>query len=725
MLFPHFSATRVRALLFFIFGILLLVSLAVQGQTAGQAAKPSAAPHPSGPRDISVIQHIVFIIKENRSFDNYFGTFPGANGATTALLSTGQTINLQHTPAPMPRDLGHAWFDAHTAIDNGAMDLSDIIGEASLNGDLLTMSQMTQSDIPNYFNYAQNFVLGDNTFSSLAGASFQNHLYTVAAQSGNVFSQGGAPHTDSWGCDASPVVIVYLWNDDGTVSSSVPCFDFQTLADELESAGISWNYYTAPENTSGYVYSTLDDINHIRNGPMWSNVVNYSQFNSDAETGNLPAFAWLTSPSGDDEHPPLSPCPGENWTVNTINAIMTGADWNSTAIFIVWDDWGGFYDHVPPPVVDKFGLGPRVPLLIISPYAIPGYISHTQYEFSSILKFVEERFGLPPLTDRDANANDTTDSFNFAQTPLPPYILTPRICPFITPNFLEGRGVVATSNPPTPLTFVNQSSTKLTVSNIATTGDFSQTNTCPSTLAKGKTCIINVTFTPTTAGPRTGTLVVTDTDSSSPQVTNLTGTGTYVSLTTPANFGTVVYTTHKNETVTLTNTATTALTISSITTRGSYTQTNNCGSSVTPGGTCQITVSFAPLSSGTIYGDLIVNSSDPASPSVVNLAGIGQSIRLLPVKLAFPSTPVGTTSAPLTVAVTNPSKTASLTMGATTATGVFAATNNCPQTLAPRAECTISVTFTPTQPGTWTGTVSVISSDFKSPQMIQVAGTGF
>jgi len=393
-------------------GLLVLCFCAIA--PAQIAVQPDSSAGRSAVPDRSVIQHIVFIIKENRTFDNYFGTFPGANGATSAVISTGQTIPLLHLSDPMPRDIaGHGWFDAIIGMDGGKMDQFDLINGANNNSDLLGLSQLTQTDIPNYFHYAQHFVLGDNMFSSLKGASFANHLYTVGAQSGNIFSQPFASNQNSWGCDAVAGTFVYLWNDDDTVSTQFPCEDFQTLADALETAGVTWRYYGALPGSSGYVYTTLAGIDHIRNGPLWSNVVNHNQFNSDALAGNLPAVSWLTALDSDDEHPPSGACPGENWTVNTLNAIMNGPDWNSTAVFIVWDDFGGFYDHVPPPVTDKFGLGPRVPLLIISPYAISGTISHTQYEFSSILKFIEERFGLPPLTTRDANANDGRRDLGF------------------------------------------------------------------------------------------------------------------------------------------------------------------------------------------------------------------------------------------------------------------------------------------------------------------------
>jgi len=158
-------------------------------------------------------------------------------------------------------------------------------------------------------------------------------------------------------------------------------------------------------------------------------VVSDTQFVVDALNGDLPSVSWIVTGSGKSEHPPASTCIGENWTVEQLNAVMQGPLWSSTAIFLTWDDFGGFYDHVPPPDVDRFGFGPRVPLLIISPYARHRHISHTVYEFSSLLKFVERRFGLEALGDRDRAANDLLDSFDFDRHPLRPLLLQPRECP--------------------------------------------------------------------------------------------------------------------------------------------------------------------------------------------------------------------------------------------------------------------------------------------------------
>jgi phospholipase C len=265
-------------------------------------------------------------------------------------------------------------------------------------------------------------------FSSLTGPSFPNHLYTIAAQSGRAISNPSNAN-GRWGCDSPANSRTMLLNPDGTRTPVFPCFDFPTLADSLDAAGISWRYYAPNPGQSGYIWSAYNAINHIRYGDDWANVVPPTQFVDDAMSGNLQAVSWIVVGSGLSEHPPASSCVGENWTVQQLNAVMQGPDWNTTAVFLTWDDFGGFYDHVPPPFSDEFGLGPRVPLLIISPYALSGYISHTQYEFSSLLKFAETRFGLDPLTDRDTQANDLTDSFDFTQNPLPPLILQERTCP--------------------------------------------------------------------------------------------------------------------------------------------------------------------------------------------------------------------------------------------------------------------------------------------------------
>jgi phospholipase C len=417
-------------------GVLFLLLLPLPLLFTGcHSSKPSVVRINSAPvpgQGVHKIQHVVFLIKENRSFDHYFGTFRGADGATSGKTSMGNMVPLTRAPDKTPFDIGHSWKDALIAIDGGTMSKFDQVQNGNEDGYLLPYTQLRQADIPNYFAYAQNFVLADRMFSSMAGPSFPNHLFTVAAEDGGALDN---PHPNryDWGCDSDENQTVPVAKSDGSVKVEPPCFDFQTLADLLEAAHISWKYYAPPKGQYGYQWSALDAIHHIRETKLWNErVVNDNQFVADAKAGNLPAVSWLVT--GDaSEHPPLSTCAGENWTVEQLNAVMQGPDWNSTVVFLTWDDFGGFYDHVPPPVTGRYRLGPRVPLLIISPYAKKGYVSHTQYEFLSFLRFVELRFSLHAINGDDAKANSMLDSFDFNQQPLPALILEPRSCPVTMP----------------------------------------------------------------------------------------------------------------------------------------------------------------------------------------------------------------------------------------------------------------------------------------------------
>ena len=270
----------------------------------------------------SAIQHIVFIVKENRTFDQMFGTFPGADGTTTGTISTGQVLTLGHTPDRVSRDIGHGYWDATTGIDNGKMDKFDLITDPSqqcnVNGDYLCMTEHSQADIPNYYSYASTFALGDHTFSSMKGPSMPNHLYTIAAQSGGVVN---SPVNSPWGCDAPVGTTVPVVDNEGNLTTQFPCFDFETLGDLLEAAGISWKYYAHVGND----WNAYDAINHVRNTSLWTtNIAPDTQFITDAEDGQLSAVNWLVAQSDESEHPNNSTCNGENWTVNQINAVMEG-----------------------------------------------------------------------------------------------------------------------------------------------------------------------------------------------------------------------------------------------------------------------------------------------------------------------------------------------------------------------------------------------------------------
>jgi len=401
------------------------------------------------------IQHIVFLIKENRAFDNYFGQFPGANGATTGVTSAGLRVPLLPAPDVEASDLCHHEPCALTAIDNGKMDRFDqmpvINPKDPAPPNLRSYVQFSQNQIPNYWAYAGTFTLADNMFSSMWGPSFPNHLYTIAAQSGGVVENpqenGVVSDTGFAGCDSAPQWSVEVLSPDLKTTSYVfPCFDFPTLGDRIDAtqpSNITWKYYAPPEGEKGSEWNAYDAINHIRYGPDWTaNMVNETQFISDALSGNLASVNWVVTPDATSEHPPESVCAGENDTVAKINAIMQGPQWGSTAIMLTWDDFGGYYDHVAPPPIYTYGLGIRVPLIIISPFAKPANISHTLYSFESMLSFAENIFGLPPLLSTDTLANNLADSFDFTQNPLPPLILQPHACPAIVINCPASAAIV-------------------------------------------------------------------------------------------------------------------------------------------------------------------------------------------------------------------------------------------------------------------------------------------
>jgi len=392
------------------------------------------------------IQHIVFFVKENRSFDDYFGRFPGAEGATTGTTSTGQVAPLLPDPDVEPSDLCHFESCALTAIDNGKMDGFNIMvpppnQAAPVTPNLRSYVQFDQSTIPNYWAYASTYTLADHMFSSMWGPSFPNHLFTIAAQSGSVsgdpiVSIGLQGSQWDWGCDSPPGTTVPIQSADlSKTATAYPCFEFATLGDRIDEAqpsnpALTWKYYSPGEGQPGYEWNAYDTINHIRYGPDWSvNVVPETQFVTDALNGNLASVNWVVTPNETSDHPPGSVCAGENDSVAKIDAVMQGPQWGSTAIFLFWDDFGGFYDHVPPPQIYTYGLGPRVPLVIISPYAKPAYVSSTVYSAASLLSFAENAFGLPPIVEADTLANNVADSFDFTQNPIPPLILQQRTCP--------------------------------------------------------------------------------------------------------------------------------------------------------------------------------------------------------------------------------------------------------------------------------------------------------
>ncbi len=395
---------------------------------------------------VTPIKHVVVIMKENRSFDEYFGRFPGANGATTAKKHDGTVVSLVETPDALPNDIGHSQDSFTLAYDGGKMDRFDLEkGAYSSTGKPLALSQMYQRDIPNYWAYASRYAIADRFFAAWKGASFANNLYEIAAQAGiydatlNGRTVSGIPQSRSvaklkyWGCDDPADTLVQMFNPTtGRHTSMFPCFNFPALPNRLANNGISWRFYGRQTLHDG-----LDALKPVRyNSNLWSQVVPASQFLTDVANNALPSVSWIVG--SHLEHPPASTCGGENETVSYVNAIMNNPAWSSTVVFIVWDEWGGFYDHVPPPQIDGISYGFRVPLIAISPFTKVGSgpdggsISSTLYSHESILKFIEDNWGIPSLTAADGRANDMMDIFDFSRTPNRRLVLPMRTCPSLS-----------------------------------------------------------------------------------------------------------------------------------------------------------------------------------------------------------------------------------------------------------------------------------------------------
>jgi phospholipase C len=388
------------------------------------------------------IKHVIFLVKENRTFDNMFGRYPGVEGVRQG-LDKGEVRPLTRTPDSLPNDIKHCYPCALEAWNDGAMDgfARDPVA------DLYAYTQMARGDAPNYWRWAHRFVLADNFFASAQGPSFPNHLYSIAATSGGthdnpVQSPGELKrrHDEtglfkSWGCSSPKDAYVEVTDSEGVVERVPPCFDFQTEGDLLNGADIPWVYYSPTPYQNGYLWSAYDAVRHVREDPAeWqAHVFPVDSLVDHIHQGLLPPVTWVTPRFESSEHPEYSFCQGENWTTEVVNAVMTSDMWKDTAIFITWDDYGGFYDHVPPPQVDDFGFGFRVPLLILSPYARAGYVDHTLGEFSSVLRFIEDNWGLNQLTLRDTNADNLTQAFDFTQEPQEPDPLPLRECPPFDP----------------------------------------------------------------------------------------------------------------------------------------------------------------------------------------------------------------------------------------------------------------------------------------------------
>jgi phospholipase C len=459
-------------------GMLSVLVTACGTQPNAGLPTPTSVPSPvSGGGDgIHRIKHVIIVMQENRSFDEYFGTYPGAdglaraaNGQFAACVSDparGACVRPYHDPNDVNGGGPHGASNAVADINGGKMDgfiaqaeggmkgCSDANNPACTNGHGTdTMGWKDARDIPNYWAYAGNYVLQDHMFQPNSSWSLPEHLFLVSEWSARC-SQASDPQscvndlqnpnhpTDGSKKNGASVDPLYAWTD---------------LTYLLYKNHVSWKYYVAngtepdcqdstqrtcvqkPQNagTPG-IWNPLPWFSTVQQDHQVQNIQDLNHFYADAKDGHLPAVAWVSPNSATSEHPPSKVSAGQAYVTGLVNAVMQSPDWNSTAIFVSWDDWGGFYDHVVPPVVDANGYGLRVPGLVISPYARKGYIDHQTLSHDAYIKFVEDAFlggqRLNPTTDgrpdprpgvreNAAVLGDLAKDFDFSQAPRSPLVL--------------------------------------------------------------------------------------------------------------------------------------------------------------------------------------------------------------------------------------------------------------------------------------------------------------
>ena len=391
--------------------------------TATPSAIPTATPTPNG-----LITHIVVVIQENRSFDNLFHGFPDANTVDSGYWHQ-QLVTLQPFDLASPYSAEHTHGAWSKGYDGGLMDgFGDVLGGNFSGGSRSRAGTAVyvyapQGQVQPYWDLATNFALSDNTFESYQGPSFVSHLFMVAGQAAEMAEN---PDGTPWGCTAPAGTHVATIDQYGEHHPGIyPCVTLTTIADELDARGISWRYYAPQiyendpnEGDYGRNWSTFDAVSNVYYGPDWVNVVSpETQFLSDIAAGNLAQVTYIVPSLNNSDHPGEGIDNGPTWVTSIVNAVENSQFWSHAAVIVVWDDWGGWYDHVTPQIYDYQSLGFRVPLIAVSPYAKTNYVSHVQYETASVLRFIEDQFGLGQLTGVDARAGGLEDLFDFNQPP--------------------------------------------------------------------------------------------------------------------------------------------------------------------------------------------------------------------------------------------------------------------------------------------------------------------
>ncbi|HYL27346.1 MAG TPA: alkaline phosphatase family protein [Candidatus Nitrosotalea sp.] len=393
------------------------------------------------------IKHVVVIIQENRTFENFFAGYPGADAPMSGcaipqsggpprkrsgcpqgdvLVRLARETFESNAPA-----LPHDWGSSLTDWNGGRMDGFSKFGTSS--GPYAAYSYIDRMQTRPYWAMAKQYVLADKMFPTEFGGSFTGHL-TIVAGTDDIELPSKAevdfPTASPYDCDSpGGTTTSYLEAQPyrkERYNGPFPCFDqFNTMAQVLDGAGIPWKFYSFIKLYAG-IWEPFEAIKYVRYGSDWKNriVAPQTKILSDAARGKLAPVSWVTPTEVDSDHPAARSDRGPSWVASVVNAIGESSYWPTSAIVVIWDDWGGFYDDAAPPQLDYRGLGIRIPCLIVSPYAKRGYVSHVQYEYGSILRFIEEANGLPagsigPTSQgyTDGRAASLDDAFDFNQKP--------------------------------------------------------------------------------------------------------------------------------------------------------------------------------------------------------------------------------------------------------------------------------------------------------------------
>jgi phospholipase C len=374
----------------------------VKGSSPSTSASPTPTPAPTPtPTAQSVpIKNVIVVIMQNRSFDNLFGTFPGANGIKpgvpgfTQTDANGVSVSPQLLTDLATPDLPHARGDFLRVWDSGAMDKY-----AFFNGTVaMGHYDSTTTGISTLWSWAQQFALADNFFPSVMGDAPTNQLYLTAAEDNN-----------------NPSSVDPFFAPCNTAVTASAGYTFTHVGDQLAAKGLTWAWYQESLNVCGSYVAQENPFQFFTDSHASANVRDLTKFSTDLGAGKLPTVSFVQPGPTHSMHPatgvPITN--GIAWLDGFIRQVQASPEWTNTAIVVIWDSSGGWWDHVPPPQVDAQGLGPRVPMLVISPFAKKNFVSHTQMDDVSILKFIQSTFGLAPLNARNQLGNDLSDMFTF------------------------------------------------------------------------------------------------------------------------------------------------------------------------------------------------------------------------------------------------------------------------------------------------------------------------